>query len=131
MNWSYIAGFFDGDGCVSIDVRQQKVYLIMSQKDVNSDVLDDMAIFLEARGITCCMRISKHRVCNLVNLSNTTNEGAHQMLKCLVKHLIVKQDKAQQALHYLDDLAAIRKKHGVQYWRVTGSRVELRPVIIG
>ena len=52
MNWDYIAGFFDGEGCLYKNPRGKHSYAIsIAQKDKKT--LENIKEFLDSQNITC------------------------------------------------------------------------------
>lgn len=111
LGWAYIAGFTDGDGCITTRTRVNTTrpnavdYRISwSQKEDNDWVLDEIQSFLEARGM------SVYR-----NTRNTGFHGAPQTqiliqrkldvrlaLIRMLPYLIVKKAAALDALEIIN-----------------------------
>jgi len=50
-NWCAVAAFFDGDGCVDVDVRKYTLHWVVSFTDNWSPQLLQIKLFLEAQGL--------------------------------------------------------------------------------
>ena len=51
MNWSYVAGFFDGEGCISLSIRGTGPQLVLHISQKDPQPLRDIQAFLQEWGI--------------------------------------------------------------------------------
>jgi len=54
MNWAYIAGFFDGEGCLSLQTTRMNISLYQSG-DIGRAVLSEMSEWLKGEDIESCL----------------------------------------------------------------------------
>jgi len=116
MNWSYIAGFFDGEGNISIRTPNNKysgrgVILTVAQKKSNADVIYKMKVFLAKQGIESHIYVQKAKNDNWedgVRLQISNREDGKCFLSKIVNKLYVKKAEAMKALRYYD--TAYKKK---------------------
>lgn len=105
MNWDYIAGFFDGEGCIAI-VRPKKgrfgsyeatsrahARINIAQK--NREVMEVMSSFLRQNGVYCSIATNKRGVHYLyINRLMSVKK----FLKKINTKVIVKKSKVKEAL---------------------------------
>ena len=100
MNWAYISGFFDGEGCIQVGHDRKKncdrFKVQFTQK--NPAVLFEIALFLEKHGIKCTVidygnqwRLEIYRILAIKKFLEKTSP-----------YLIVKLMKANETLAYID-----------------------------
>ena len=107
MNWPYLAGFFDGEGCIHYSTRPYGRYVLVkvSQGWVNerSGVCGEVLDFLGSNGIrarlTCKSarereRFGKHEVIA------SSAEGCRLWLVGMLPFLIVKRNAAEGAIKH-------------------------------
>jgi len=103
MNWEYIAGFFDGEGCV-YTYQDTSVRLDISQKK-SRKVLEDIQFFLSANGI-------RSSIYDNVDAASRLRVGRTKdcidMINGMMPYLIVNRDKATTALALLDSKLGYR-----------------------
>lgn len=111
MSWAYLAGFFDGEGCIEIakasaghSYRFERVRVRICQSDSQAAVLDEIAEFLIERGFH--PTLGQHRPASgswQAATRLTLNRAAEnrRFLTKILPHLRVKQEKAQEALVFL------------------------------
>jgi intein/homing endonuclease len=114
MNWDYVAGFFDGEGCIGFYTTKKdyeyayrmipkgrKVQIIsISQK--TRPVLEEIHSFLVSEGINSAIheikRVFQGKIFSLYELNIKGQKGRTQFLKKIESKLIVKRSKAYDAL---------------------------------
>lgn len=124
MNWAYLAGFTDGDGCIALQTKKDKYVFVRirwSQKESESQVLDEIQKFFIEQGIPCSDRkfsvsLNGHKFPQR-ELGLTNNVVVRQVLKEMLPYLILKKEKAEYALTILDAVAEAKAKYGWQYKR--------------
>lgn len=107
MNWSYIAGFFDGEGNISIKRRvgrRPQVVLNMTQK--RREVLDEILLFLESQHITA--HVYKKTSCFYIQIGQA--QSCRPFLEAVVSTLIVKKEEAEIGLATLHKQPQSRTK---------------------
>lgn len=103
-SWQYIAGFFDGEGNISIIGKSKMINASFSQARRPGNVLEEIKKFLLARGVRC--RISMHcpegpRRMLCEQLKVTDWRSNRKLLRKMLPYLIVKRDKALSTLQYI------------------------------
>lgn len=137
MNWDYIAGFFDGEGCVHITSTVGKapnIRITMSQLAERREVLDGIQAFLSRMAIASKIEVrpnsrSDKPIANLLIRAATS-----QHLFCMgVQNLcIVKRDKVAQAFEVLNTKLAnfadwqIRLEKAIYHYTHEGSSLDIR-----
>lgn len=117
MDWSYIAGFFDGEGCVTysrphIGGKIYKQYPYLTFSNTNKDVLVRIQEFLVSNNIRCILNSfsRKHRLalgwkeCYTLNIYDK-----HSVQECIYgmhPHLIVKALDVEWAMELLEGITA-------------------------
>lgn len=95
MNWDYIAGFFDGEGCIWIKHNKKghpAPYVSISQKE--EAVLQEIASFLQQQGINARVYTTKKEV----RLQIGGRQSVRLFLLKLRKKVIVKKEKLIEVL---------------------------------
>ena len=105
MNWAYLAGFFDGEGCVNMASRNDSFFarLTFSQsKDCGFTLLNEIREFLLAQGIKVGKvhkgGYSPYTKRPSWQLQITARSGVFQMLNAMLPYLRIKRPAAQDAL---------------------------------
>jgi hypothetical protein len=102
MNYAYIAGFFDGEGCIYKTPRGSYT-MQMTQSAKQDAVLHQISAFLAADGVT--NQITPARQCGLGqpsrHLKITKSSSMERCLAQMLPYLIVKRDAALPALLYV------------------------------
>ena len=103
MNWDYIAGFFDGEGCAGIYKRSENNRVILvhiSQKDTS--ILEELSKFLNDRGIDNSIRpTGKDRSCSRIVINKV---GAVYMFITAIKEkVIVKKKRCDEMIKYIEE----------------------------
>lgn len=107
MTWEYVAGFFDGEGCIGYHKRAygRYVYAFVSQGVVNereSSVLAEMQKFLRAHGVDASLTCETNAAHPQVwRLKTSAAISCDLWLKAMLPHLRVKQAKAREAIAFI------------------------------
>lgn len=117
MSWAYVAGFFDGEGCVDCrektredrDFAHRRVFRLTFYQNTR-DVLDRINLFLQGEGIEAVVRT--HTRPDRVELGHSGSymlaiTGVANVFKCLngmFPYLIVKEDEASFVIEWLFSL---------------------------
>lgn len=108
IGWEYVAGFFDGEGCVSIVKQNGKLKRIdvgLFQSEPQAEVLRRIEKFLAREGIVGRWKYhSTHRSENAsttVHLVINRQESVRRFLEAVYPYLIVKSEKSAIALGLL------------------------------
>ena len=114
MSWAYIAGFLDGEGCISLCPNQARplatnLQITMSQTGVEGFcVLSEIKEFLSEHGMKSYLRPNNspskrkhttHR--EMWNLSLMARPSTVPFLRSVLPYLHVKKVKAQDCLRYM------------------------------
>lgn len=103
-SWEYVAGFFDGEGCVWWCVARSAPQASMTQ--VLPEVLYDIKDFLDQEKIVCKIRNQRRNVnsfqktcTNVLDIQG--RENCVKFLKALLPHLrTIKRDYAQDVIRF-------------------------------
>lgn len=125
--WAYLAGFTDGDGCISLEKSKRTYHysrIRWSQKEADSAVLDVIGDFLIRQGIKLTDRnysvsraghkYPQRELC--VTNAGDTRLVLHQLLP----YLVVKRARAEEALIVLDHVHELKQQYGNKYRISTG-----------
>jgi hypothetical protein len=115
MDWDYLAGFTDSDGCINDQtLRGYKQYRIhWTQKYEESFVLDEIKWFLEGQGIGVTeARVSSNRSGRQIIASQ---KKTRFLLEKMYSHLIVKKKRAKMVMDYLREVEELKEQHGRNY----------------
>lgn len=122
MDWAYLAGFTDGDGCITREMAKRTyVYarIRWAQKQSESEVLQEVAKFLRHNGIKVTERnfsvSRKGHKYPQTELSITNAEDTRRVLIQLLPHLVVKRDRALEALSVMNFVHQQKVKYGNKY----------------
>lgn len=116
MTWEYIAGFFDGEGC--IHKTKKGIYFVScSQSEHQHDVIFEIKSFLESNGVTSSVRtyqnlsslktVHKRKT---TCLSFTNRNSVFSFLNNVLPFLIVKREKAILAIESAKSTIERREK---------------------
>ena len=110
MDWPYIAGFFDGEGCVSVGVNQRPI-CTMAQTDGPHLILEKIQEFLFVHGIKSSLVSYAPRKNQRPSktLIITSSNGVEDFLTSVLPHLIVKKEKTEFALTLLSEPNRVKK----------------------
>lgn len=125
--WAYLAGFTDGDGCISLETSKNCYHysrVRWAQKESDSAVLDRIGDFLAAQGIKVSTRqfsvsIASHKYPQR-ELAITNAGDTRLVLHELLPYLIVKKARAEEALIVLDHVHDLKQRFGNKYRISTG-----------
>jgi LAGLIDADG DNA endonuclease family protein len=99
IDWSYVAGFFDGEGSITVDARPGLgvlvIYVTFSQK--YRPLFDDIARFLRQNGIACQVCRNGRKV---HEIRIRTIENVCKLLRKLTLEL--KQNQAHATIDYYE-----------------------------
>lgn len=122
MNWAYVAGFTDGDGCITLELSKNKYRssrIRWAQKESQSAVLDDIAEFLRLQGLKVSTRnFSVARAGHKYpqrELGITNAADTRLALHAMLPFLIVKRERALEALEFLDEVHDLKAQYGPKY----------------
>lgn len=130
MTWEYLAGFTDGDGCITREWGRGKKYpharLRWAQKQSDAAVLFDIAEFLRTQGLKVSTRnfsvaYAGHRYPQM-ELGITNADDTCRALEAMLPYLIVKRERAIEAVSLLASIRRLKSQYGNKY------RVALRGV---
>lgn len=117
MDWSYVAGFLDGEGSISLarggsyrykGVRREPTYRpAVSLSNTNREVLDAIATFVGI-GKVHVHREERGNKTGFVYM--LTGQRASKLLAGVLPHLIVKREQAEIALAFIERRAAQRTR---------------------
>lgn len=127
MDWAYLAGFTDGDGCITRETSKRVYHyarIRWAQRADSSIVLDVTAEFLRSHGIKVTLRnfsvARKGHKYPQRELAITNAADTRTVLRELYPHLILKKARAAEALEILDEVHDLKQQYGNKY------RVHLR-----
>ena len=101
-NWKYVAGFFDGEGC--IEIRSTRPILLITQAKREDAVLIKISEFLKSRGIRNILRPRKYSNPRWLPQEQIEVLDWKSVRRCLIRlspYLIVKKRKAISAIKCL------------------------------
>jgi hypothetical protein len=121
VNWAYLAGFTDGDGCITLQVKGQYVVprIRWAQKEADSAVLDRIAEFLDTQGFknggrSFSVARAGHKYPQR-ELWITNNEDTRRALIEMLPYLVVKRDRAAEAVDVLNTIHGLKLRFGNKY----------------
>lgn len=116
MDFSYVAGFFDGEGCVRTQYKSYTLQITIVQSTKQDAVLFEIRDFLRTQGIKANLFVadtSNGRYAPIRTLSIGDSASLIKFFNGVMPHLIVKKEKAIKALEWArakqshkDDIAA-------------------------
>jgi len=135
ITWEYVAGFLDGDGSISVDVRsgdgesqgyktrQRKIARIrFTQRADSWLVLYKIHDFLKSHGVVSSVYHKKQPTNHAIvatkpamDLEINALESVEKVLYHILPHLVVKQEVAFRAYRLLQECKAMREKYGKFY----------------
>lgn len=114
MDWSYLAGFVDCDGCITRSEKKKYKYaqytysVVFTQHSDLEDSMQKIFDFISSHGIKVYFirKISNTKLgeCKMINLVIKEQTSLIKILELLIPYLLIKKIKAQEALDYLIDL---------------------------
>ena len=97
ISWSYVTGFFDAEGCISVSPVGKTVCIDISQKD--SAVLQAIKCFLQSHAALSGVAVSDRKYSRCSSIRVCSSEAVTRILQQLLSHgLLVKQATAIQVL---------------------------------
>lgn len=113
ITWQYIAGFFDGEGCIVPHHASPQFAVKVTQCD--EKVIDDIGYFLASHNIVALKYNSKPEWYKfykkpIFNLHVNYREGSTRFLEHVFPYLRVKKQTAQDALRFMKVYPARQKK---------------------
>ena len=113
MDFSYLAGLFDGDGTISM-IKNRTPHINISQ--INKSLLNDIKSFLNYGTVEKVYDAYQDKNGYLHNtlyrIRFNRDEGI-QFLKSIQPHLILKKERAQNALQRLEAGAKRKQRTGI------------------
>lgn len=105
MNWSYVAGLFDGEGSVSIyQIRNSHSLGVVATLAITCNepnLIKRVKEFLECRGIRCYVTSSKNPLGYSCKIVINNNEGLEIMINNLLPLVVSKRHQLKIVNHYL------------------------------
>ena len=98
ITWSYVAGFFDGEGNISHGMGKSSTSIGLVQKEVK--VLHDIMGFLKINGIKARYNTNCQKKRTYGRIIISAREPATKFLQAIYPFLIVKKLKAQDVLRF-------------------------------
>lgn len=102
MNWDYIAGFMDGEGCIHLTKTRCKISIVQLTK--NQAVLDQIKEFLDGHNIHTWISLNGNREGPSGTMSQLCMSAAtdcYRFLEEISKRSIVKLPKALKAMELI------------------------------
>ena len=100
MDWSYVAGYFDGEGHVAMHMcARKKKTTALSWHNSHLESLEAMRDFMQAGNITMRLRSNRHKAVYV--LSVTWRADTLRVLNEMIPHLIIKREPAEQLRYHL------------------------------
>lgn len=116
MDWSYVAGFFDGEGHVGyIHKKSDKPNPCLAWTNNNRMVLERIAEFLNSHGIRTAIYISKLGIGNhktSYRLFVRDKVSAEDCIYGIIPYLLIKGPVVEEALEILDGIVGRKKYRG-------------------
>lgn len=101
MTWEYLAGFFDGEGCICICKRGNSHRTLLTINNCNKEVMDKIDFFL----LTSSYRKRKVSTFSrkpIYVIDIREQQQIKVILKGMLPYLIVKKRKAELMIEYID-----------------------------
>lgn len=132
ISWSYLAGFFDGEGCIGLyhkTPRYTRVLVSVSQAVPREQILNEIQDFLQAEGFQFTLRLSSkakvrrgYQEQDQYTLYCVNRTEALRFLKKIEPFLRVKKVKAKEVIAWLDENPV--KQRGARRRPIKKSRVK-------
>jgi hypothetical protein len=104
LSWPWIAGFFDGEGNISLYIRKYSIDIQVKFTQAYRPLLDELGDFLssvlESRGVRTCV---KDKRSSAYSLYVSSNHDVVTILSKMLPHLRLKQLQAKAVVDYLTD----------------------------
>lgn len=125
MNWAYVAGFFDGEGCVG---KYAHFHVSMNQAEPHDLVIYAIQDFLTTQGVESRVDVShsgrrNHNAVHVLSLNKQSE--VKKFLEGVLPFLIVKREKAEEVLAEVSGRLALRSQ---PHWRSSLHQVPVREV---
>ncbi len=114
MTWSYLAGFFDGEGCISIARQRTRTYgcflIEMAQTgQEGKEVTEEIKEFLESQEVRSELRSTgKPNRRTVWDLRIRNRDSIRNFIKGVFPYLRVKKVKCQDVLRYMTAFPSLR-----------------------
>ena len=115
-SWEWVAGFFDGEGSILLEVRKYSIGMEVTFSQKYSPLLDSVQEFLRNEGIKSS---TIYRRGTASSLSIHSTEDVKSVLEGMLPHLRLKENQAKAALDYLED-----RINGKELVRIFNQEVE-------
>ena len=139
ITWPYVAGFFDGEGTIS--VGQRGIQWSVAQSHLRGrEVLRRIQSFLLSEGIRASLYIARPDDCN--SLYVTDRKRIRLLISKLMPYLIVKKVECQDAIRFMQMFPAMERgnslgmlisearKRGKPTWGPNNPRLKLNPELV-
>lgn len=101
MDWSYLAGFFDGEGSIILDGKRAIVVFGNTDEEVINQIRHFIEPFVGCRNIYVeKKRNPKHKTFYRLDIYNWF--GTRQILEKMLPYLIIKKQRAEEAIEWID-----------------------------
>lgn len=121
VSWAYLAGFTDGDGCISYGTRIREnngthhwFCVRWGQTAPNRMVLDAIKDFLIAEGVSVqnvSITVRNTRLgADVAELAVQRVADVRVVLSRMLPHLVLKQDKARETLRVVDAWLEVKER---------------------
>jgi intein/homing endonuclease len=104
MNWNYLAGFFDGEGYTGWSYysnREGSIKVRFQITQRNTEVLDEIALFLIEHGLTPRFQPNRTKYCAIVQIYRI--HEVEWLLRKLRPLVIVKRDQIDGVLDAIEN----------------------------
>jgi intein/homing endonuclease len=114
MNWAYIAGFFDGEGCIRVARAKLGIGITLQIVQVTEhvEVLNEIAAFLKGLNVEAIVNDEKFvrnpRWRPVSNLTIRRRDSVMTFLRGVLPYIYVKKVSAQDALRFLRMYPSLR-----------------------
>jgi intein-encoded DNA endonuclease-like protein len=129
ISWQYIAGFFDGEGCVYFR-KMKKPYVNltplaqMTQKVKQGEVLFKIKEFLKKNGIPSNIQYKKNNLTFVLTIRGG-REGTFKFLQKIFPYSIVKREKIKETIEFLKKSEFIPSVFTRYFKKVVANRKQL------
>jgi LAGLIDADG endonuclease len=112
IDWKYLAGFADGEGCFSIGNHGSQMLFSLSQTESQSLVLDLIAEFYDKKGISYSWSYTPgyEKTNASYRLAVSGQSSLRKLVLGILPHLIVKRVDAEATLEFLNAKKRARLK---------------------
>lgn len=99
--WEQVAGYFDGDGSISISVTRFGFAIGLAFADNYEPLLEHMASFLQERGFFSTLSLQRTKGKKFWRLRVRRREDTVNILNSMLPYLDKKHEEARAAVDYL------------------------------